>query len=557
MATPSSPPTPSVSPPSLLQSSLSSSADTPLIPHTPPRGRSKYPSSLANDRLRVPLHRRGTSKTYECLEDLLKEAGYKETRIFTPETERHRGHERVHEEARQSDGKLKNGVDAVVGLLAGLVLGQPHGQPADPKTPRGDRVGPATLVPPPTVMHGTPLDTSSTAGTSLSQIQGAPFDSPSSTGPADNGRRSNVHPSPARAYLRHIASAPNIPRRRFLAERAPLQGARRSTSNLKNSHHTRRSPTPPMPPSWLGTVARAVLGFPGARIGGPNNIHPHSPSSSPPGQSRSRNSSPPTSRSSTVRGHRRTKQKHPTSPLKDTAARLQGRSTLSLPTSSDSLLPPTIPSMRSQVSPGQVVRINVVCRSAPASRSSSVVGRKPGPDSLASSRLGGISAGSVRGKGKARQSTRRNHRHKNRGRLTDSGPSLSDRVEGGYSSYSPGDGDDYDSFSEDEDEGEVDLSKLLVHVKRQHSIKSLQRHLQRASRHHGDDSSDVAGTWTVRGGDTSAAPSDVRGRIRRGSVNDGDWGVLIAPGSTGDSRSFHRRREIPVSWTQQSGSSRG
>jgi len=132
-------------------------------------------------------------------------------------------------------------------------------------------------------------------------------------------------------------------------------------------------------------------------------------------------------------------------------------------------------------------------------------------------------------------------------------------VEDGCSSYSPGDGDDYDSFSEDEDEGEVDLSKLLVHVRRQHSIKSLQRHLQRASRHHGgdDDSSDVAGTWTLRGGDSSAAPSDVRGRIRRGSVNDGDWGVLIAPGPRRDSRSLRRRREIPVSWAQQSGSSRG
>jgi hypothetical protein len=188
-----------------------------------------------------------------------------------------------------------------------------------------------------------------------------------------------------------------------------------------------------------------------------------------------------------------------------------------------------------------------------------VVGRKLGPDSLASSCLGDLSIGSVRGKGKARQSAGKKYRHKNRGRLADSGPSLSDRVEGGYSSYSPGDGDDYDSFSEDEDEGEVDLSKLLVHVKRQHSIKSLQRHLQRASKHHGGDgdSSDVAGTWTLRGGDSSAAPSDVRGRIRRGSVNDGDWGVLVAPGPRRDSRSFRRRREIPVSWAQQSGSSKG
>ncbi len=158
-ATPSSP-TPSVSPPSLLQSSFSSTADTPPIPHTPPRGRSRYPSSLAHDGLRIPLHRRGTSKTYERLEDLLKEAGYKETRIFTPETERHRGHERVHGEAGQSDSKLRNGVDAVVGLLAGLVLGQPHGQPIHSKTPRGDRAEQTTLVSPSTRRHGTALDIS-------------------------------------------------------------------------------------------------------------------------------------------------------------------------------------------------------------------------------------------------------------------------------------------------------------------------------------------------------------------------------------------------------------
>jgi hypothetical protein len=48
----------------------------------------------------------------------------------------------------------------VVGLLAGLVLGQPHGQPANPKTPRGDRVGQSTLVSPSALVHGTPLDIS-------------------------------------------------------------------------------------------------------------------------------------------------------------------------------------------------------------------------------------------------------------------------------------------------------------------------------------------------------------------------------------------------------------
>jgi hypothetical protein len=327
---------------------------------------------------------------------------------------------------------------------------------------------------------------------------------------------------------------------------------------MRDEHSTQHSPLPPMPPSWLGTVARAVLGFPGAHVGGPNIVPSHSPPPPPHGQSRARHSSQPASHSGTIRGDGRSNQKRPFSPLEDTAARLRGRSTLSLPTSSDSLQPPTVPSMRSRVSPGQVVRINVVCRSAPASRSSSVVGRKLGSDSLASSCLGDLSNGSVRGKAKASQSAGKKYRHKTRGRLADTGPSLSDRVEDGFSLDSPGDGDDYHSSSEDEDEGEVDLSKLLVHVRRQRSIKSLQRHLQRASKRHGGDhdSSGLAGTWTLRGGDSSAATSDVRGRIRRGSVNDGDWGVLIGPGHGCDIGSVHRRREIPVSWTQQSGGSR-
>ena len=370
----------------------------------------------------------------------------------------------------------------------------------------------------------------STVRTSLSQIQRTPHH--------DSGHPPNDHASPARAYLRHIASAPNMPRRKFLGEHATP--ANRSTTSLKDDHYTQRSPPPPMPPSWLGTVARAVLGFPGARIGGPSIApSPSPPSPPPPRQSRLGPSSLPTSHSSTVRRHIRSNKKRSNSPLGDPGARLRGRSTPSLPTSSALLQPPTIPVMRSQVSPGQVVRINVVCRSAPASRSSSVVGRKLGSDSLASSCLGDLSNGSVWGKGKASQSAGKKYRRKNQGRLADKGPSLRDRVEDGFSSLSPGDGDDYDSSSEDDEEGEVDLSKLLVHVRRQRSIKSLQRHLQKASKPRG-----------------SAAASDVRGRIRRGSVNDGDWGVLIAPGPGRDTRSFHRRREIPGSWTQQSSGSR-
>ena len=131
----------------------------PPTPHTPPRGRSRYPSSLAHDGLRVPLHRRGTSRTYERLEDLLKEAGYKETRIFTPETERTREHEPGREE-REASGRVRSGVDTVVGFLAGLVSVQSNGQRMDIKTSQSDRATHTTLVDPSVHRHRAELDIS-------------------------------------------------------------------------------------------------------------------------------------------------------------------------------------------------------------------------------------------------------------------------------------------------------------------------------------------------------------------------------------------------------------
>ncbi len=209
---------------------------------------------------------------------------------------------------------------------------------------------------------------------------------------------------------------------------------------------------------------------------------------------------------------------------------------------------------RSQASLGEVIKMNVVCRSAPASRSSSVVGRKPRNESPATASLGNLSGGSVRGKGKAPKSSSRNFRPKTAINHEDYGPSLSVRVEdGGSSYYIVGEGEDYDP-SEDEEEGEVDLTKLLVHPRRQQSIKSLRRQLSRSHCKH-NHISGVAGTWTVRGDDASVLAPDGKGRLRRGSVNDGDWGVLVPPCSYRDGRTPHRRREIPVVWTQQGGSS--
>lgn len=63
-------------------------------PSTPVRGRtaSRYPANLSQGEPgRVPLHRRGTSNTYEAMEDLLRDHGYKETRVITPEANRIQG----------------------------------------------------------------------------------------------------------------------------------------------------------------------------------------------------------------------------------------------------------------------------------------------------------------------------------------------------------------------------------------------------------------------------------------------------------------------------------
>lgn len=534
---------PSVSPPGLLQSSSSSTAgpsssEPQDSPHTPLRGRQRYPSGLAHGEPRVPLHRRGTSKTYERLEDLLQEAGYKETRIFTPETERHREHERGRRETPQMDGRVRGGVDTVVGFLTGLVSGQADSQRVHSNQSQNEQILRAPL----SALQPMPPSTNGPIpANSLFQARGRPDQSLRSDGVINNERSSDAHTSPARAYLRHIASAPNIPRRRVPGERAPPV-IKKSTISLKARPNAPDSP-PPMPPSWLETVARAVLGFHGSHI--PRNDTARSSN-----QSRFESPSHPTSRSSTVRGYGRLTRKRQAAIYGDTAAKQRGRSTRSLLTSPQ---PPNMLAARSQASLGEVIKMNVVCRSAPASRSSSVARHKARDESLATASLGNLSNGSVRGKSKALQSTNRNVRRKT-GR--NCGLNLRDQVENdGSTFHTTGEREDYDSSSEDEDEDEVDLSKLLVPPRRQQSIKSLRHQLSRS--HCGDaNTSSIASTWTVRGGDDSALTPDDRGRIRRGSVNDGDWGVLIPPGSYRDNRTSHRRREIPVSWTQQGGSSR-
>ncbi|EKM76451.1 hypothetical protein AGABI1DRAFT_108776 [Agaricus bisporus var. burnettii JB137-S8] len=127
-----SPPSPSSSSPGLTQSTSNSSGSPPQ-PSTPPRRQNKRQI----DQGRIPLHRRGTSRTYENLEDLLREAGYKETRIYTPESDRIEPHARD-EEGDKPAGKVQGVRAAVVGFLTALVTGAGNDTAASPSGQQSD-----------------------------------------------------------------------------------------------------------------------------------------------------------------------------------------------------------------------------------------------------------------------------------------------------------------------------------------------------------------------------------------------------------------------------------
>ncbi|KAA1473658.1 hypothetical protein DENSPDRAFT_903269 [Dentipellis sp. KUC8613] len=541
---------PSVSPPSLLSSSTASHPSTSTQPqspppmpapshpnlqattnpHTPPRGRARY-GALSRDPSRVPLHRRGTSKTYERLEDLLREAGYKETRVFTPEAER------VEAAAQAQERGSMRGVGAVVGFLAGLVQGQtatptpqPPSQPqhkaaedagaahwsppASPLAHKQQRTKPSPRPPPifTTSPSPSPSSASSSAPSSAArplahaQLRRLRQQRPASDrrGDDSDGGSPTMRPqfsmpgdaSPARAYLRHMASAPNMVRR--VQQRVP-----RCEGDV-----------PPMPPSWLETVARALLGAPvGASVGGPGS-----------------------SRASTVRG---------VAAFGGAGERGRGRERGVERGRARPALMMGASAGRARESPGVVVARHVVCRSAPASRDGSRV--REG----AVRRLEDADTGTVRGRGKKGKGKARARRGG-----AEAGPSLKGRVEDegeGWMAPRPGVvvslhgvESDEDEDDEDDDEGELDLARLLVHPKRQQSIQSLRRHLRPASTIEGVG----AKTWLPEDDDLHDHDGDPPGRrprrgesSRRASVEEGEWSTGVAVGGS------RRRRGLPRPWT--------
>ncbi|KAI0635255.1 hypothetical protein C8Q77DRAFT_692536 [Trametes polyzona] len=525
----------------------------PNQPSTPVRGRttSRYPSNLSKGEPgRVPLHRRGTSNTYETMEDLLRDHGYKETRVFTPEAERIQA--MADEERKQrSSWRIK---DLLTGWISSADVNEPasdeldrnapemsqgsssHVSSARPSSP-GSPLGHKRALQQRKATHQTPSSpTHSASSATLSSMMSGSSDGRTVSyqhiqrrihhhlpdlhpQPSSTSLRTYAQVSAARGYLRHMASAPNMPKRSAPTTR---------DASIDRSSSLLHAPEPPMPTSWIETVTKAVMKSAdlGAHIGGPL--------------------SRPVSRQS-LRGPRATKENraavanHPARP-----ARAQGRSVSGLPPGSALYM------QRSQTAPSAVSTTHVVCRSAPGSRSASRVGERNGG-----------AAGSVRG---ARRNLQDRARRGSKGVHADRVPSLAaTRVESeawsmqwvngrrvplllGIDDLSR-DTDDVD-YDDDDDEGELDLARLLVPARRQYSIQSLRRHLHN-SRTPQPSSLGVDHAWE----DEEDIPT--RGRHRRSETEDADayphaWGTLPSLGRT-DTK---RRRGLPGAWAGIAGSSR-
>lgn len=582
------------SPPATSESSGTHSSNASL-PSTPLRGRSLYPTS------RVPLHRRGTSNTYERLEDLLREAGYKETRVFTPESERHKVAADTHANS------VRGGVGAVVGFLAGLVSRnsslvrevksqeEPVSPPAPPEEQREWSQPPSPLAQ--VRQSKTPQASSSTSlhisaysfntsqeslrkhshfhATSNDHTRPRPRKLLAEENVEDNptqhhtilpSRSSRALPhqshahlhhrmrnqtsfnSPiteapkAHAYLRHMASAPNIqPLTKRPSSNVSLRSHRPSYRHLHSSHRavllsaddiieTDDVPQPPpLPRNWMESVAKALL-------------------------------SGVTSDAASIRTARKA------------SSALTEATNMPREPRRPPLLCAQVREQRARTSQGTVSRTSVMCRSAPASRAGSRVRRSAEEDKVSRNKHDDEG----RRKGKREEETRK--KGKGKGRESDVVPSLArTRVENdewGMRRYlkptghddvrqetSSSDGD----LDDDEDEeGELDLERLLVPARRQASIRSLRKHLHPASATSARTTS-PSGSGRLSPFTPSARlrdwPADTwgTGRERRWVVGEEDddegdgYGNGAFSGSemgTGTRAGMKRRRGLPGTWAQ-------
>src|ERR1700722_229004 len=565
---------------------------------TPPRGRlsARYPATLG----RVPLHRRGTSKTYERLEDLLREAGYKETRVFTPEGERAEAaavEKAANDEAggksKRKRTSVRGSVGAVVEFLAAFMPGVASRNSSLQRTSASSAtdhtqsyVCPAQeergYSPPPSPLthtnqhqrrysKHTGLDSGIGSTTTLAsssenlQITLSSSSSMVATTSASTARPSRYHQRliasqrtynsslVAGTHLRCMASEPHIS--------LPHHHKPQIMSDSDDADNQ-----PPLPATWLESVARAVLtGGTGAHFGGPNSTLQRVIASTRPPLRQTRSS---ISQPGRIRGRGTGIFSH------YTIANGNVRSKLGL--SQVLLAPPPLcarmQTERAGTSEGKVSRTAVVCRSAPVSRSGSRVrgGRFK-------REVFGHTLGSMNVEGKEKR--KRNKKRKNRQKPKDGVPTLANtKVEGdvwgshdGTFGVTGGEASDEEDGADDEgpssSDSDLDLARILVPPKRQNSIRSLRKHL------HGQDGGILKsrGLFASRSGTTTPAWTDReedgyegwgrawrRKRERRDSVDEeeeryGVAGLFVSGecsggGGGGGSAVGKRRRGIPGAW---------
>ncbi|KAG8216427.1 hypothetical protein J3R82DRAFT_6532 [Butyriboletus roseoflavus] len=381
-------------------------------PLTPQRGRSttRYPESLS----RVPLHRRGTSKTYECLEDLLREAGYKETRVFTPESDRN-----ARSAAGNAGNSVRGSVGAVVDFFAGLVSrGSSLSHETAPLEDHPEQSASHAWSPPPSPLaHAIHIRDSRTkrvssmaslsrngssenlrrrtyvdlsADAQLHQSsQGLPQHPHSSLGAhhhrhinryhhqlnnnySSKSSSSKPNPPNARAYLRHMVSAPNIQplaKRTALSEaslrahalgRDRRNGTRRTfilndEDNIAESDYEPHSRAtiddhdhqvhPPLPRNWMESVAKALL----SGVSGSAAVTSDAAST--------RTAKTASTRKSSTLSDKSNREERGTAPTR-------GRK--------PPLLCVQVQDVKARTSDGQVSCTRVMCRSTPTSRASSL-----------------------------------------------------------------------------------------------------------------------------------------------------------------------------------------
>ncbi|KAG7447151.1 uncharacterized protein BT62DRAFT_63788 [Guyanagaster necrorhizus] len=555
----------------LSSSNLAShSSSSPPQLKTPPQRTGRL-SSRYPDLGRVPLHRRGTSQTYERLEDLLREAGYKETRVFTPEAERIEHAERKRREGSPQRRSLRG----VVGFFAGLMPGGTSVPPSSlrPDTtdvpPRPNVERRRTYSPPsspvqhrlaqkqrqrsPSTMPSTPGSTSSmecagptpkasyqsprqiSRNTEYMQQPSSRFyaftNNPSSTSlhsqrlpnsPAMSRRNPNApsHLPSSTQYapsnrLSHKPSEPIMqpqPSRagaylRHMASVANLPQRPRSTppANLKE---VKEEAAPPLPHTWLETVARAVMYGGIGYIGGPKEEPPPSPS--------------------------------------------RGR------------LPPPIfmtqmSKRRSRRSVGEVSRTRVSCHSAPSSRATSRTRDGEREEKIPNPRERGRKK-----KGNANLPTLARTRvegEPTEWAIATAPPKLAVNGHRYLRSWGIDPETDHDESSDEED-GELNLARILVPPKRQQSIRSLRKHLadnpepsRRAlsGRIYGSVSSNY-GNWDESESQSRWGWVTRREPMRRGSLEEDEnpslySGFLTAEGSTRSIASSKNRVGLPSGWS--------